>query len=294
MLLSMTGYGDARYQAERLSASVEVRAVNNRYLKVSTKSAEAYGSLEPEIERLVRESIGRGTISVTLRVDRLRRPEDFVLNRTALMSYWMQLQSVARELHAAPPADLGCLMALPGVVDENLERSTDVQEDWQIIRRLLIEALEKLHAFRVEEGKSMARDLAVNAQVIATRLDDVSKLAPQVVDEFRARLLDRVRQLLADSGVGVAESDLIREVSIFAERSDINEEITRLRSHLEQFRVFLGETASPGRKLDFLSQEMFREVNTIGSKANNVTIAHAVVDMKSAVERIREVLQNVE
>src|SRR5262245_28061436 len=105
----MTGYGDARFQAEGLAVSVEVRAVNNRYLKVSTKCSEVYAPFEAEVERMVRESVGRGTISVTIRVDRLHRPEDFALNRTALQSYWTQLQAAARELHAAPPADLGCL-----------------------------------------------------------------------------------------------------------------------------------------------------------------------------------------
>lgn len=294
MLLSMTGYGSARYQAERLAAAVELRAVNNRYLKVTTKCAEAYAQLEPEIERVIRESISRGTVSVSIRVDRLHRTEDFALDRTALQSYWQQLQSAARDLHAAPPADLGHLLVLPGIVDENFERSVDIRADWEIIRKLLVESLEKLQAFRTEEGRSMERDLRTNAQVIAARLEEVCRLAPQVVCEHRSKLLERVRQLLADSGVNVAESDLIREVSIFAERSDINEEITRLRSHLDQFEAFLNESGSTGRKLDFLSQEMFREVNTIGSKANNVAIAHCVVDMKAAVEKIREVLQNVE
>ena len=140
----------------------------------------------------------------------------------------------------------------------------------------------------------MERELVENAKTIAVRLAAVTALAPQVVAEYRTKLLERVRQLLADSGVPVAEPDLIREVSIFSERSDINEEITRLRSHLEQFQTFIGEPASAGRKLDFLSQEMNREVNTIGSKANNVPIAHCVVEMKAAIEKMREILQNVE
>lgn len=294
MLLSMTGFGDARYQADRLTATVEVRAVNNRYLKVTTKCAEAYSPLEPDIEKLVRETINRGTVNVSIRVDRLQRPEDFVLNPTALKSYWGQLQTTARELHAAPPSDLGNLLVLPGVVDENTTRSVDSQGDWEIIRKLLSDALQRLQVFRVDEGRSMERDLAANAQIIADKLQEVAVLAPQVVSEFRAKMLDRVRQLLKDSGVTVAESDLIREVSIFSDRSDINEEITRLKSHLEQFQAFLREPTSTGRKLDFLSQEMFREVNTIGSKANNVAIAHCVVEMKAAVEKMREVLQNVE
>ncbi|MFN0052021.1 MAG: YicC/YloC family endoribonuclease [Planctomycetales bacterium] len=294
MLLSMTGFGIARFQAERLAATVEVRAVNNRYLKIVTKCAEVYASLEGDIERVVRETIHRGTVNVTIRIDRLHRAEDFALNAIALRSYWTQLQSAACELHASPPSDLGQLLALPGVVQEDSARSVDLQGDGELIRELLRQALDNLRLFRVEEGGSMQRELAANVQGIAARLDEVALQAPRVVQEYRQRLLDRVAQLLRDSGTPVAESDLIREVSIFSDRCDINEEITRLRSHLEQFQAFLGEAESTGRKLDFLTQEMHREVNTIGSKANNVAIAHGVVEMKSSVEKIREILQNVE
>lgn len=294
MLLSMTGFGDARYQDERLSVSVEVRTVNNRYFKISTKCSESYAPFEGDIEKTVRELISRGTVNVSIRVDRLRTDEDFVLNMSALRSYWTQLQAARREMQAAPPQDLGPLLLLPGVVSDPSRRSNDVQADWVVIQRVLRQALDKLQVFRAEEGRSMDRDLVLNGKVISSRLEEVAVLAPQVVGDYRIKLLERVRQLMQDADVHVGDNDLIREVSIFSERSDINEEITRLRCHLDQFQAFLKETDSPGRKLDFLSQEMFREVNTIGSKANNVAIAHHVVEMKAAVEKIREVLQNVE
>jgi uncharacterized protein (TIGR00255 family) len=290
----MTGFGDARFQDERLSVSVEVRAVNNRYLKVATKCPEAYATLEAEIERIVRESISRGTVNVAIRVDRLWGSDEYVINQVALKSFWAQLQSAARELVAPPPVDLAQLLVVPGVVSDESRRSADVQADGEIIRRLLAEALAKLQTFRIDEGRSMASELAQNAAQVDECLKQVIALAPQVVAEYRAKMLERVRQLLADSGVTLTESDLIREVSIFSDRSDINEEITRLRSHLEQFESFIREPASTGRKLDFLSQEMNREVNTIGSKANNVAIAHSVVEMKAAIEKMREILQNVE
>lgn len=293
-MLSMTGYGDARFQDERLSASVELRAVNNRYLKVTMKCSEAYAALEGEIERIVRETISRGTVNVAIRVDRLWSADEFVLNSVALKSYWSQLQAASRDLGAPLPAEMGYLLAAPGVVSEESRRTVDLQADGEIIKRLLADALKKLQGFRVDEGRSMARELEANAKTIAERLQEVVALAPQVVSEYRSKLLERIRQNLADSGVSVAETDLIREVAIFTDRSDINEEITRLKSHLEQFQVFIREPASTGRKLDFLSQEMNREVNTIGSKANNVAIAHCVVEMKAAIEKMREILQNVE
>jgi uncharacterized protein (TIGR00255 family) len=290
----MTGFGDARHQDDRLSASVEVRAVNNRYLKITTKCAEVYGSLEGDIEKVVREAISRGTVNVTIRVDRLSSAEEFSLNQVALTSYWSQLQAAARKLGAPPPSEMSYLVLAPGVVADESHRSVDLKADGAIIRRLLKEALDRLQNFRIDEGRSMERELVENAKTIETRLAAVTGLAPQVVADYRTKLLERVRQLLADSGVAVAETDLIREVSIFSDRSDINEEITRLRSHLEQFQTFIREPVSAGRKLDFLSQEMNREVNTIGSKANNVVIAHCVVEMKTAIEKMREILQNVE
>ncbi len=173
----MTGFGDSRFQDERLSASVEVRAVNNRYLKISTKCSEAYASLEGEIERIVRESISRGTVNVAIRIDRLWRAAEFALNQVALKSYWSQLQAAARELSAPPPGEMGHLLAAPGVVSDESRGSADLQADGEIIRSLLGEALKKLHGFRADEGRSMERELAENALTIATRLQEVTVLA---------------------------------------------------------------------------------------------------------------------
>lgn len=290
----MTGFGDARLQAERLSVSVEVRTVNNRYLKITTKCSDVYAPLEGEVEKIVRETIARGTVSVNIRVDRQATDEDFRLNSSALGAYWMQLQEASRRFQVAAPADLSSLLALPGVVADDASRKADIDSDWKLIRQTLAAALQKLQTFRVDEGKSMERELVANVGIIAERLLSVVSLAPQVVNEYRTKLLERVRGLIKESEASVNESDLIREVSIYADRADINEEITRLRCHLDQFQAFIKEQVSAGRKLDFLTQEMFREVNTIGSKANNVPIAHCVVEMKGAVEKIREILQNVE
>jgi uncharacterized protein (TIGR00255 family) len=140
----------------------------------------------------------------------------------------------------------------------------------------------------------MGDDVRINCRTIARELEKIAAIAPDVVRDYRDRLRDRMRDLLEGTGANIDDNDLIREVSIFAERCDVNEEITRLRSHLDQFELFMDEKTSQGRRLEFLCQEMFREVNTIGSKANNVAIAHAVVDMKAAIDKLREILQNVE
>jgi uncharacterized protein (TIGR00255 family) len=290
----MTGYGDARHHDAQLAAVVEVRSVNNRYLKLVGKYPEWLAPQEGEIERRVRQVVGRGTVTLQIRVDRIARAEDFQLNRVALESYWAQVQQSARELHAPPPTDLGQLLVLDGVVVETRQSHTEDQSSLDLTLQLLDRALERFQAFRIQEGAAMAHDLERNLGVITFHLEEVARQAPLTVVDYRTKLLDRVRQAVSETGVTLSETDLIREVAIYADRGDINEEITRLRSHLSQFVTFLAESASTGRKLDFLSQEMFREINTIGSKANHVGIAHAVVEMKAALEKIREVLQNVE
>jgi uncharacterized protein (TIGR00255 family) len=294
VLLSMTGFGDARAQSERLTIAAEVRSVNNRYLKINTRCPEAYAALEGDIEKLVRRAISRGTISVTLRVERHGGDHQYLLNRDVLQQYWRQLSQVAETMHLPAPSNLSTLLELPGVVIERDDHLANPHEEWPQIRKILEQALARLGEFRAAEGQSLEADLRANAALIREQLDRVAALAPQVVVLFRDRVLERVRELLQATDVSVSPADLIREVSIFSERCDINEEITRLRSHLDQFDAFLREPVSLGRKLEFLSQEMFREVNTIGSKANNVEIAHAVVDMKASIEKMREVLQNVE
>jgi uncharacterized protein (TIGR00255 family) len=290
----MTGFGDARGQNDRLSMSVEVRAVNNRYFKLVTKTPERYQSLEGEIERIVRESISRGTVNVSVRVDNVAGAMAYRLDATVLKGYWQQLTQLTSALGVAPPETVGSLLDLPGVVVDADSRTSDPREDWPLIESSLREALLKLGEFRTIEGASMEQDLQINLRIVSTELEKIATWAPQVVRDFRDKLRDRVAELLRDGEASVEPADLIREVSIYAERCDISEEILRLRSHLDQFQSFVRQPQSAGRKLDFLTQEMVREVNTIGSKANNVEVAHAVVEIKAAVERMREVLQNVE
>ena len=290
----MTGFGDARGQNERIVVSIEIRTVNSRYLKVLAKYPDVYASLESKIEKVVRETVSRGTVTVSVRVNRIGGGQQYRLDADVLANYWRQLKEIAEQLDAPAASDVAQLLALPEAITEAGLDSIDAEADWPLIREVLQESLKKLKTFRLEEGRSMQDDLQLNGRIIGGQLSKIETAGPGVVENYRDRLHDRVRELLQGSEASVDANDLIREVSIFAERCDINEEITRLRCHLEQFEVFMGEQTSQGRKLEFLSQEMFREVNTIGSKANNVEIAHSVVDMKAAVEKIREILQNVE
>jgi len=289
----MTGIGEARVENDRLAVSVELRSVNNRHLKVSLRGPEAYLSLEHDIEKIVRSRVTRGTINVNLRVDRLQGDAGYTIQRHVLTDYVAQLRSLSTELHLGPPGDLATLLALPGVVVEGSATALS-PEDGEIISNAMHAALDKLHEFRVREGDAMARELSQLCDTLDASMVAVAKRAPLVVEEYRTRLQSRISEILRGAGLSVSDVDLVREVGLFADRSDINEELTRLRSHLDQFRSLIAAGESAGRTMEFLCQELNREVNTIGSKANDVEIARCVVDGKGSIERIREIVQNVE
>jgi uncharacterized protein (TIGR00255 family) len=294
VLFSMTGFGEARYQGDTLSVAVELRALNNRYLKISVRSSEPHNALEPEIERLLRQSLRRGTIQVQLQVRRQPQGQDYQLNAVAVRSYLRQLHDLQQDLMIPGETIAAGLLSLPGVVVEPDLAAADPGMDWAVVARVLEEALAKLQAMRREEGEAMGRELLQLRQQIVDDLDQIRTRAPRVIEAYRDRLFERVRNLLSELDVELDRSELIKEVSIFAERSDITEEAVRLGSHLDQFLDILQEPESPGRKLEFLTQEMFREANTIGSKGNDVEIAKHVVAIKSAIEKIRELIQNIE
>lgn len=293
MLLSMTGIGEGRAQDDGLSISVELRSVNNRHLKVSLRGPDSYLQLEHDVEKVIRSRIARGTVSVQLRAERHDGAGANSLDGDALRGYVRQLQRIAVELQLPGPADLSLLLALPGVVQEGSASQLTPQE-WPLVERALSAALDRLNEFRLREGASMAQELSQLCGVMESSLVEITGRAPLVVEEYRQRLRDRINDALREAGISVGDGDLIREVGLFADRSDINEEITRLRCHIEQFRVLIDNDESTGRTMEFLCQEMNREINTIGSKANDVEIARRVVDTKGAIERIREIVQNVE
>ncbi|HKA08657.1 MAG TPA: YicC/YloC family endoribonuclease [Gemmataceae bacterium] len=298
MLLSMTGFGEARFQGENLTLSVEVRTVNNRYLKVSVRGSDPYPMLEPELEKLVRKYVRRGTVTIHVRCDRQVRGTDFALNVVALRSYLEQVKAVSDQIGWQVPmsALLGQILALPGVAPEPggiTGRPPD--EEFATVERTLEAALTRLQTMRQQEGRAMADDLLAHRQTIADQLGEIRRAVPLVVESYRQRLRDRVSQALAEHNVTLRPEDLIREVAIFAERSDVSEEVSRLGSHLEQFEsIVRTEDDGPGRKLEFLVQEMGREANTIGSKAGDVAVSRHVVEIKSALEKVRELVQNVE
>ena len=294
MLLSMTGFGEARRQEDEIAVAVELRTVNNRYFKFSLRTSEGYGGLEPQIESVVRQQIKRGTVNVTIRIDRRVSPEENTLNLEVLHGYRKQLEQYQAEWQLPQGVSVEHLLELPGVIREPNATSDLAESAREIVEATVRDALARLAEFRAEEGRAMRADMSANCDLIGAELAKIASRAPLLVENYRSRLHERVASLLEEYQVTLQPGDLIREVSIFAERSDISEEIVRLRSHLEQFAAIMAAEESAGRKLEFLIQEMFREVNTIGSKSSDVEVARGVIEMKTAIERLREMIQNVE
>lgn len=293
----MTGFGEARFQSEALTLTVEVRAVNNRHLKVTVRGSEPYPMLEPELEKIIRKFIRRGTILVHVRCERQYRPQDFRINNTALRSYIQQVHDICTEIGWGDRTTqlLGQVLALPGVAPEPGSMGRPEDAELAAVEKTLEHALKNLDSMRKEEGRAMAEELLLYRNGVTDQINRILRHIPTVAEQYRARLKDRVSQALADSNVSVNDDNLLREVAIFVERSDVAEEVMRLGSHLDQFEeVVRNEDDGPGRKLEFLTQEMFRETNTIGSKAGDVTISRHVVEIKATLEKIREMVQNVE
>lgn len=294
MLLSMTGFGEAHVATETLALSVEIRTINNRHYKLSLRTSEGYSMLEPQIDALVRSHVRRGTVQVNLRVRRAASEDDYRINPAVLRGYRRQLDELGSVLGPHEPVRLEALLELPGVIEQDTEPTAELDRDWPAIESLLTKALQSLSEMRAAEGQALLADLRQNCATIAAELDAIEQRSPLVADSYRDRLVERVNRALAELNVSVQPSELIREVSLYIDRSDISEEIVRLRSHLEQFEAAMELAESSGRKLEFIVQEMGRETNTIGSKANDVQISQHVVEMKTALERIREQVQNVE
>jgi len=290
MIISMTGFGDARYEDDRLRVVVEIRTVNNRYLKVQVRCADLPALVEAEVEKLVRRALSRGTAYVGLRIDRVSKAGQFRLNESVVSRYLDQIAELALQRGVEESIRIRDILMLPGIVNDADTDTAFTEEEWRTIRQTVVQALERLNGMRREEGRVMAEELSARCDDVARRTAAITERVPQLVADYR----ERVRNLLTELDVEIDRADLIREVSIFADRSDITEELCRLRSHVDQFReaLQLGEPA--GRRLDFLMQEMFREANTLGAKCSDVAVSRDVVELKETIGKMRELVQNVE
>lgn len=296
MLLSMTGFGAARLDAGPLGVAVEVRAVNNRHLKLTVRGSDPYPLLESELEKVVRRHVRRGTLHVHVRVERQGTTAAPALNTQVLADYLQQLRAAclaAGTPELVAPLAAGAL-ALPGVAPETRNGGTPPDDEWPVVEKALDAALAKLNEMRRDEGKAVAAELLAHHRAIADHLNGVRALLPGVVSDYRNRILERVKTAVADAGLVLNAETVVREVALFADRTDVSEEVMRLSSHLDQFAELVRKGEEAGRKLEFVIQEMGRETNTIGSKAGDVSISRHAFEMKAALEKLREQVQNVE
>jgi uncharacterized protein (TIGR00255 family) len=289
----MTGCGEGLATEGANTARIEMRCVNNRFLKVTLRAREGFAVLESRIEAVVRERVRRGAVQVALDIAGPLAPASRGLDQIQLAAYLDQLEDFCATHDLPVPKTVDALLALPGILVEASPSQEVIDAVWPLVQQALQDALDRLERMRRAEGDAMARDMLTTCGEIRGLSATIRNRVPGVLVEHRQRLHDRVAKVLEQQTLTLNEGDLAREIALLADRTDIAEELVRLESHLDQFARLLGED-SPGRSLDFLTQELARETNTIGSKSSDVTIAHAVVEVKTRVERLRELVQNLE
>jgi uncharacterized protein (TIGR00255 family) len=294
MLKSMTGQGQAQHETTLGSFAVEVRVVNNRGFKISQRLGDALGPFEPQVESLVRGVIRRGSVQLHAVWRSDQAASNHRIDEVVLAAYYRQICQVQQRLGATSPVDISRLTNLPGVVVESMAVDDNDEEVWQALSSTIAAALENLEEMRVAEGAAMEDQLKSDLALLEQATGEIQDRAPGVVESYRDRLRSRIEAALRREGITLEPIDILKEVQIYADRSDISEELTRLKSHFQLFVAGMDESPGSGRKLDFVIQEMFRETNTIGSKAMDAEIAKCVVEMKCALERMRELVQNVE
>lgn len=293
----MTGFGDASEQVDGVHYAIEVRTLNNRYFKSTIRLPDEITGLEAELESLLRKRISRGSITLTIKTRQSDAQAAHEINDEAILVYLKHLEAIHQKVaDRSVNIDLTALLALPGVLTPMGDAMNMVERSRPVVTRLTELACDRMTQMRCTEGGVLARELLGYREAIRTRLTLIAERAPQVVEEYHLRIRARIDELMARAQLKLAENDLIREVAVFAERSDISEEVSRLTAHLDQFEQIIGNTdAEPaGRTLDFLSQELLREANTIASKSADAQISRAIVEVKGLIDRIKEQVQNVE
>jgi uncharacterized protein (TIGR00255 family) len=295
MIRSMTGFGDASTQIDGVHYALEIRSVNNRYFKAQIRLPDELTGLEAELEAALAKRLSRGSVIVTVRFSDSSASAAGRINVKAVESYVRQLLAIPGLNHDSLRIDMGAILALPGVViaDGGEQR---LQNAKRALMSLVDDACQRMLSMRSREGRIVLEDLLKHARVIDDHLAVVKQRVPVTVELYQERLRARMESLLADAGTMVRDEDLLREVAAYAERTDIAEEVARLEGHLQQYReIITADNDDPaGRTLDFLSQELLREANTIASKCLDVEISRRIVEIKGAIDRIKEQVQNVE
>jgi len=291
MIRSMTGFGAGHGEHGGETIDVEIRSVNHKFCEVKVRTPREIASLEHEVAKAVKERLARGGIDVAIRRAGPAAGLAPRVDAALAESYARAFAEIQARLSLPGTVALADVLSAEGVVRLE-ERTADIEAAREAVRRGLGSAIDALLEMRAREGEALAIDLAGRLDLVEGLVGRVAALVPQVVEHHRTRLAERVQELAR--GIPLEPARLAQEVALFADRTDVTEETTRLRSHMGQARELLGGAEPAGRKLDFLVQEMNREANTIGSKSQSGEIAAMVVTMKAEIERMREQVQNVE
>lgn len=294
MLRSMTGHGEGRVENEAFVFSCEIRSVNNRFLRISTRISDQVAFLQASLEDEIRKCVSRGSLSVIVRFDPVTATDFYDLDLAVLDKYRASLATYLETHQLEEVIPLRDLLPLPGVVQTNESAIPDRETLLEAGRQALRQALEQLASMRDLEGKNLHEEFRHRLGLMRKQLERIQELAPLGIQEYQKRLEDRMNKALARHKVTLAPEDLLKEVALLAERSDITEEISRLDSHLGQFDSVLKESGPAGRKLEFIIQEMFREANTMASKSIHPELNRLLVETKTELDRLKEQVQNVE
>lgn len=291
----MTGYGEAHGEIDGITYAVTIKAVNNRYLKSIVKLPELAAFLDEDIERLLRSKLARGTVNFALRLKDVSGKTLFDIDESALQSVVEKLASIELSGKLSGSVDVANLLNLPGMIRPTEPDKQAAERMRKGVLQISGAAVDRLKEMRAAEGAALETDLKEHCREIEQGIERIRALGATVVQGYAKKLRKRVDNLLAHAELKLDEDALAREVAIYADRSDISEELSRLESHLQQFaQTCEGSGGQAGRRLDFIGQEMLREANTIASKSSDTEITRLVVDMKCRVDRIKEQVQNVE
>jgi len=290
---SMTGFGSATRRRRGLDLEVEVRSVNHRFITLKQGLPEGMSRCEGEIEQLVRSRLGRGSVTLTVNAKSANSEGPVLPDLKVLRTTVRRLRQIQKALGLKGELEMEDLLAIPSLWS-NSHAEAPKEDVWPAVKKLVTQALDRLVATRGREGQKIARDLEARLVTIEERLDRIEARAPAVVGTYQKKLDDRIQALLAQKGLEAARTDVVKEVALHADRVDISEEIQRLRAHFGEFRKIMETKGQIGRRLDFLTQEMGRETNTIVSKGNDTEISQCGVEIKTELEKIKEQVENVE
>ncbi|MDP4153653.1 MAG: YicC/YloC family endoribonuclease [Bacillota bacterium] len=292
MIKSMTGYGRVSKLINGKEIMVEIKSVNHRYFDFTAKVPRIYGYLEDKVKGLVSQSVNRGKVDVFITINTVGGPDmEVVLNDSLLRSYLAALHHISEEYGVTDDISVSSIARYTDIFNVT-RREEDEDELWDEVQTVAEEALASFSHMRGVEGQKLHDDLISRAKYIENITHEIESASEKTAPEYKQRLETHIKELIDSAQID--ETRLLTEVALFADRISITEEIVRLRSHLSQFYTMMEENVPIGRKIDFLIQEMNREINTVGSKASDIAVSRLVVDVKAELEKIREQVQNIE